>query len=134
MSKNEDKNLERDKRLDNLRPVPFTSEYQPSPEAKSKGWERRRVKQEIMDMITRLRDLSMKDLEDLKEDIKNNPDKHTVLEAKMVQYISKERFTVDFLDRNVGKPQQDIDLQGNVSLTVKDVIKELRELDNEPID
>ncbi len=90
--------------------VMFTSEYQPSPEAKSKGWERRRAKQEIMDMITRLRDLSMKDLEDLKEDIKNNPDKHTVLEAKMVQYISKERFTVDFLDRNVGRPQQDIDV------------------------
>lgn len=89
----------------------FSSENQPSPEAKSKGWDRRRAKQEIMDMITDLRGLSMQELEDLKTDIKNNPDKHTVLEAKMVQYLSKEKFTIDFLDRNVGKATQQIEGQ-----------------------
>jgi hypothetical protein len=93
----------------------FTSENQPSPEAKSRGWDRRRTKQEIMDLITDLRGLSMRELEELKEDIKNNPDKHTVLEAKMVQYLSKEKFTIDFLDRNVGKAPQDIDITSNGS-------------------
>jgi len=88
----------------------FTPEYQPTSEAKSKGWEKRRAKQEIMDLMTRLRNMSVKEFDDLKEDIKKNPDKHTVLETKLMQYITKERFTIDFLDRNVGRPQQDIDV------------------------
>lgn len=122
MGKNEKKN-------ENLKK--FTSDYQPSPEAKSRGWDKRRTKQEIMDMITDLRGLTMKELDELKIDIKNNPDKHTVLEAKMVQYLSKEKFTIDFLDRNVGKAPQDIDIKGSINIT--DVVKELRELDDEPI-
>jgi hypothetical protein len=100
----------------------FTSEYQPSPEAKKKGWERRRVKQEIMDLITELRNLSMKELLDLIEDIKNNPDRHTVLEAKMVQYLKEDKFTVDFLDRNVGKAPTEI--KGEIkAFTVNDMRK-----------
>ncbi len=88
----------------------FTPEYQPTSEAKSKGWEKRRAKQEIMDLMTRLRNMSVKEFDDLKEDIKKNPDKHTVLETKLMQYITKEKFTVDFLDRNLGRPAQDIDV------------------------
>ena len=88
----------------------FTPEYQPTSEAKSKGWEKRRAKQEIMDLMTRLRNMSVKEFDDLKEDVKRNPDRHTVLETKLMQYITKERFTVDFLDRNVGKAPQDIDV------------------------
>ena len=61
----------------------FTPEYQPTSEAKSKGWEKRRAKQEIMDLMTRLRNMSVKEFDDLKEDIKKNPDKHTVLETKL---------------------------------------------------
>lgn len=105
---NLDKN--QDKRLQNLKPIPFTKDNQPTPEAKSKGWEKRRAKQEIMDLMTRLRNMSVKEFDDLKEDVKKNPDKHTVLETKLMQYITKERFTIDFLDRNVGRPQQDIDV------------------------
>jgi len=52
---NLDKNL--DKRLENLRPVPFTKDNQPSPEAKKKGWERRREAQKIMDEIMKLADM-----------------------------------------------------------------------------
>ena len=105
---NLDKN--QDKRLQNLKPIPFTKDNQPTPEAKSKGWEKRRAKQEIMDLMTRLRNMSVKEFDDLKEDVKKNPDKHTVLETKLMQYITKERFTIDFLDRNVGRPPQDIDV------------------------
>lgn len=83
---------------------------QPSPETKSRGWDRKKSKQEIMDMITELRNMSVGELEELKVDIKKNPNKHTVLEVKMVQYLSKEKFTIDFLDRNVGKAPQDIDI------------------------
>jgi len=83
----------------------FTPEYQPTSEAKSKGWEKR-----IMDLMTRLRNMSVKEFDELKEDVKKNPDRHTVLETKLMQYITKERFTIDFLDRNVGRPQQDIDV------------------------
>ena len=88
----------------------FDVSGQPSPEAKSKGWERRRAKQEIMDLMTKLRNMSVKEFDELKEDVKKNPDRHTVLETKLMQYITKERFTIDFLDRNVGRPQQDIDV------------------------
>lgn len=90
--------------------TPFTSEYQPTPEAKKKGWEKRRAKQEVMDLMDKLKDISMKDLEDLRKDIKDNPDKHTVLEARMIQYTSKEKFLTDFLDRYLGKAPQNIDL------------------------
>lgn len=90
--------------------TPFTSTRQPTPEQKKAGWDRRRAKQEIMDKITEIRNMSMGELEKVKEDIKKNPDDHTVLEAKLVQYLSKEKFTTDFLDRNIGKAPQDIDI------------------------
>lgn len=90
--------------------TPFTSERQPTPEQKKAGWERRRAKQEIMDLMTKLRNMSVKEFDELKEDVKKNPDRHTVLETKLMQYITKERFTIDFLDRNVGRPPQDIDV------------------------
>ena len=88
----------------------FTSDRQPTPEQKRAGWERRRARQEIMDLMTKLRNMSVKEFDDLKEDVKKNPDKHTVLETKLMQYITKERFTVDFLDRNLGRAPQDIDV------------------------
>jgi hypothetical protein len=75
-----------------------------------------------MDLITELRNLSMKELLDLIEDIKNNPDRHTVLEAKMVQYLKEDKFTVDFLDRNVGKAPTEI--KGEIkAFTVNDMRK-----------
>ena len=88
----------------------FTPDRQPTPEQKRAGWERKRARQEIMDLMTKLRNMSVKEFDELKEDVKKNPDRHTVLETMLMQYITKERFTIDFLDRNVGRPQQDIDV------------------------
>jgi hypothetical protein len=88
----------------------FTPDRQPTPEQKRAGWERKRARQEIMDLMTKLRNMSVKEFDELKEDVKKNPDRHTVLETKLMQYITKERFTIDFLDRNVGKAPQDIDV------------------------
>lgn len=100
--------VEKNEGIKNL--TPFTSERQPTPEQKKAGWERRRARQEIMDLMTKLRNMSVKEFDELKEDVKKNPDRHTVLETKLMQYITKERFTIDFLDRNVGRPPQDIDV------------------------
>ncbi len=107
--------MSNDKKNDNVIPmgergVKFDSNYQPSPEAKSKGWDRRRAKQEIMDKITDIRSMNMQEITELQKDIKLHPEKHTLLEVKLVQYLSKEKFTTDFLDRNIGKAPQDIDI------------------------
>lgn len=83
---------------------------QPSPELKKAGWERRRIKQEIMDLIARLDLMSLDDLNKLRIDIEKNPDKHSVREARLVRYMTREKFLIDYLDRNVGRPQQDIDV------------------------
>jgi len=83
---------------------------QPSPELKKAGWERRRIKQEIMDLIARLDMMSLDDLNKLRIDIEKNPDKHSVREARLVRYMTREKFLIDYLDRNVGRPQQDIDV------------------------
>jgi len=88
----------------------FTRDYQPTPEAKSKGWERRRIKQEIMDLIARLDTMSMEELDSLRKDIELNPSKHSVREARLVRYMTREKFLIDYLDRNVGKAPQDIDI------------------------
>lgn len=88
----------------------FTRDYQPTPEAKSKGWERRRIKQEIMDLIARLDTMSMEELDSLRKDIELNPSKHSVREARLVRYMTREKFLIDYLDRNVGRAPQDIDV------------------------
>ena len=104
MSKNEDKN----------EPVApgkqFTSDYQPSPEAKSKGWERRREAQKIMDEIMRLADMPYSDIKELLNDIKANPDKHTLREVKLANYLMDKKYTVDYLDRHVSKAPQEVDM------------------------
>ncbi len=83
---------------------------QPSPEAKSKGWERRREAQQIMDMIMRLKNMTWKEITDLQEDVQRHPEKHTVLEVKMAQYLSSSRFTIDFLDRHISKAPIETDI------------------------
>jgi len=37
------------------------------------------------------------------------------------------------LDRHIGKAPQEMDIKGDVNLTVVDVVKKLKELDDEPI-
>lgn len=88
----------------------FTQDYQPTPEAKSKGWEKRRIKQEIMDLIARLDIMTMAELDGLRKDIELNPSKHSVREARLVRYMTREKFLIDYLDRNTGKAPQDIDV------------------------
>ena len=83
---------------------------QPSPEAKSKGWERRREAQKIMDEIMNLTDMTYKEIKDLLEDIKAHPENHTLREVKLANYLMEKKYTVDFLDRHIGKAPQEIDV------------------------
>jgi hypothetical protein len=105
---NLDKNL--DKRIENLKPVPFTKDNQPSPEAKKKGWERRREAQKIMDEMLNLTSMSYKEIKDLLEDIKVHPENHTLREVKIANYLMEKKFTVDYLDRHISKAPQEIDV------------------------
>jgi len=88
----------------------FTSEDQPSPEAKKKGWERRREAQKIMDEIMQLADMPYADIKALLEDIKVHPENHTLREVKLAQYLMDKKYTVDYLDRHISKAPQEIDV------------------------
>jgi hypothetical protein len=76
---------------------------QPSPEAKKKGWERRRAAQEIMNIMDDYRKMPYGELKKLIEDVKADPDSHTVQEVKLAGYMSSPKFTIDWLDRHVSK-------------------------------
>lgn len=91
----------------------FTSEYQPSPKAKSKGWERRREARKIMDEIMKLADMPYSEIKELLNDIQKNPDKHTLREVKLANYLMEKKYTVDYLDRHISKAPQDIDITTN---------------------
>lgn len=103
--------------------IPITKDTQPSPEAKSAGWQRRREAQKILDDFMRLGDMSAKELYVLVDDIKKHPENHSVREVKIAQYLSKEKFVVDWLDRHISKAPQEVDL--NV-LGVDDILKKLK--------
>lgn len=90
--------------------VKFSSDHQPTSEALRAGWEKRRVKQEIMDEMTKLDNLTMKEFEALRKDIEDHPAKHTVREARLLRYMTREKFIKDYLDRNTGRAPQDIDI------------------------
>ena len=96
----------------------FDSKNQPSPESKSKGWERRRVAQEIMDEMDRIKSLSYDELEKMKTDIKLHPEKYTVMQVKLMQYMSSSKLTVDWLDRHISKAPQEILMGGDMELKI----------------
>lgn len=106
MDKNPKQNS-KEKRLANLKP-PFSKDNQPDPKLKSQGWERKREAQKIMDKMMELKDWTWEQMLEMKDDIKKHPEKYTVLEVKLADYLSREKFTVDFLDRHISKAPQEI--------------------------
>jgi len=120
----ENKNVKKNVNIENL--TPFSKDNQPSPEAKKKGWERRREAQKIMDEIMKLSDMPYSEIKDLLSDIKNNPDKHTLREVKLANYLMEKKYTVDYLDRHISKAPQDINLDQSGT------IKIIREYADEP--
>lgn len=114
---------------ENLMP-PFTSENQPSSEAKSKGWERRREAQKILDEFMRKGEMTYQELEDLLADVKAHPENHTVREVKIAKYIKDSKYTIDWLDRHVSKAPTEIDQKLSGSITVNDIMNQFEDPDN----
>lgn len=88
----------------------FDKDYQPSPEAKKAGWKRRQEAQRIMNLM---KDWGWKSYDEIikaKEEIKKNPQKFTLAEVKLIQYLSSSRFTQDWLDRHISKAPQELDI------------------------
>ena len=110
--------------LKNLKKI--TSENQPSPQAKSKGWERRREAQQIADELMKIKDLSYAELEQMKNDVKLHPENYTVMQVKLMQYMSSSKLTVDWIDRHMSKAPQEIAMTGDMELKIT------REILNEP--
>lgn len=102
MDKNNEKNP-------NLKPN-FTKDNQPSPEAKKAGWERRREAQKILDEFMRQADMSYKEIKDLLDDIKKNPQNHTLREVKIANYLMSQKYTVDWLNRHISNAPQEVDI------------------------
>ena len=113
--------------IDNLKPR-FTKDNQPSSDAKKRGWERRREAQRILDLFKALGEMSVKEFRELQEDIKLHPDDHSIQELKLVQYMSKEKFIIDYLDRHISKAPTEVNLSADVN--VKKESKSLKELFN----
>lgn len=102
----------------------FDVSGQPSPEAKSRGWERRREAQKILDEFMTKADMSYKEIKDLLDDVKIHPERHTLREVKIANYLMSSKYTIDWLDRHVSKaPQQlDVDMGGNIIINIKEGI------------
>lgn len=92
----------------------FTSQNQPDPKAKSKGWERKRRAKEIMDKILEIQNMSVQEYIELRQSVKTNPEKHTMLEQLLIGYVERlgrsDNLVKDFLDRHVPKATQEIDI------------------------
>ena len=88
----------------------FDVSGQPSPEAKSKGWERRREAQKILDEFMRQADMSYKEIKDLLDDIKKHPENHTLREVKIANYLMSQKYTVDWLNRHISNAPQEVDI------------------------
>jgi Spy/CpxP family protein refolding chaperone len=95
--------------IDNLKPN-FSSTNQPSPELKKKGWERRKMAQEMMDLYDKFMHMTYRELQDFKDDIENHPELHTVIEVDMFNYAKKPKFIIDRIDRHVSKAPQNIEI------------------------
>lgn len=87
--------------------VPFTSDRQPSPDAKKAGWNRRQQAQEMMDKVREYMKLPYAEFDKLLKDIAQNPDKYSVQDVMLSKYATKafngEKFMLDWFDRNISK-------------------------------
>lgn len=115
---NSEKNLDidksRERSMANLLPNMgrFSFSPQPTPEAKSQGWQRKKAAQAMMDKIEKYSQLTVKELNDLFQDIKENPGSYTVDDVRTLFYVRSTmesgKFVLDWLDRHVSKAPQEI--------------------------
>lgn len=104
------KNTKRKKKKGGCTGKGFDVLGQPSPEAKKLGWERKREAQELLDLIKDMGDMSYKEIIEFQEDINRHPEKYTLKQVKIAQYLSDKKFMVDYLDRHISKAPQEVDV------------------------
>lgn len=85
----------------------FSKTNQPSPKAKSKGWDKRRLAQSFMDKVFEMQDMTIAEFERFEKDLKKNKQSYTVRDLMAKNYIANtinsEKMIIDWLDRYVGK-------------------------------
>lgn len=85
----------------------FSSETQPSNEAKKAGWLRRKQGLAFMDKVAEYLNLSVSDLENIESDIQKNKDKYTVRDMMAINYVFKamksDKYLIHFLDLHISK-------------------------------
>lgn len=108
----------------------FSSDYQPSNEAKSKGWERRRLAREFMDKVFEMQEMTIGDFEKMEKEMVRSKQKFTIRDLMAKNYVSNminsDKLMLDWLDRHIGKaPQFDIKTEQENSNKYDKVIVEI---------
>lgn len=110
--------------------TPFTSEYQPSPEKKKEGWDRRKQAQAFMDLVMKYQEMKYEKFIALGDGIETKPANYTMREVLAYRYVAQgkenDRYLIDWLDRHVSKAPQDINIDKPANLdNVTDDIKKI---------
>ena len=86
----------------------FSSDNQPSGEAKSQGWQRKRLAREFMDRVFEMQEMSIKQFESMEAKMEKSKTKYTMRDLMAKNYIRKmvnsDKLLLDWLDRHIGKP------------------------------
>lgn len=89
----------------------FSDANQPSSEAKSKGWARRRARNEFMDLTIAYQDMTVSEFEEIVKDMESNGEGYSIKEAMAIKYMDNilhsDKFLLDWVDRHIGKPSTD---------------------------
>lgn len=117
----------------------FDVSGQPTPEAKSRGWEERRSRLEKFEILEKFARKKYKEIRELTEKYKTDPttfDEYELQEVNTIIYLSKAKNFPDFLDR-MGvrvKTQLDITSDGEAlqgTQLIVNLVNELNKLDEE---
>lgn len=110
--------------IDNLTPgnpaTQFTSENQPSPEAKIAGHERKRGAEAILDAFQRYSAMPMSDLQKLMQKIQAGD--YTDLKGRdltpadihAIRHATDKKHTVDYMNRGVSYAKQSHEIEGGI--------------------
>jgi len=114
----------------------FTSNNQPSGIAKSQGWDRRRERLELMNSIKDLLQMNYSDFLKMRKDIESKPQEYTVKDKMLIDYLSNDKYIIDWLDRLLGKATQQIDLESTGDKPMNytlEIINKIEDVDREQV-
>jgi hypothetical protein len=124
----------------------LATEPQPTPQAKSEGWERKRQRQAIADKIMKYKNLPYTSILEIRSILKKeykakddfdklakllNVETVSLEDVHMFTYAFSEKYILDWIDRNLEKAPQKMELGGEdgqpikVDLELSDAIKQL---------